>query len=144
MAALDEEKRAWQNNDQQAAVHSTVTSEPVAEEPLERVATEKELNQETQLDPERGLQRPELDRSRSTWTESSAVTETKSVPQSIKRRKWYTTANPLRWGKIEPVPKERQVSREYGAGFFSKLTFQWMAPIMNVSREYKNRLAYMC
>jgi len=144
MASLDVEKQAWQNNDQQAAVHSTVTSEPIAEEPLERVATEKELNGETQVDPEKGLRRPENARTTSTWTQSSALTETRSVPQSIKRRTWYKTANPLKWGTIPPVPKERQVSREYKAGFFSLLTFQWMAPIMNVSGAHGSCLYRVC
>ncbi|KAF4160818.1 hypothetical protein CNMCM6936_003773 [Aspergillus lentulus] len=31
-----------------------------------------------------------------------------------------------RWGKVQPIPSEREVSKEYGAGFWSKLTFSWM------------------
>ena len=47
--------------------------------------------------------------------------------------------NPLRWGGIPKVPDERLVSREYQAGFFSKLTFQWMTPLMSVSRPSEAR-----
>ncbi|KAK5993353.1 ABC-type transporter cicA [Cladobotryum mycophilum] len=51
---------------------------------------------------------------------------------------WYKTANPLLWGGIPPVPEERTVSKEYTAGFFSKLTFQWMTPLMTTG--YKRQL----
>lgn len=46
---------------------------------------------------------------------------------------WLDRANPLKRSNKPPVPTERDVSREYGAGFFSLLTFQWMAPLMSVS-----------
>lgn len=46
---------------------------------------------------------------------------------------WYKKMNPMRWGGIPDIPKERIVSREYQAGFFSKLTFYWMNPLMTVS-----------
>ena len=48
------------------------------------------------------------------------------------RKPWYKKLNPLKWGKAIPVPAERTVSKEYGASFFSVLTFQWMAPLMKV------------
>ena len=50
------------------------------------------------------------------------------------RKPWYRRLNPLRLQKIPPTPKERTPSREYGANIFSVITFQWMAPLMNVSR----------
>jgi hypothetical protein len=37
-----------------------------------------------------------------------------------------------RWGKVQPIPSERQVSKEYGAGFWSKLAFSWMNEHMSV------------
>jgi ATP-binding cassette subfamily C (CFTR/MRP) protein 1 len=49
-----------------------------------------------------------------------------------KGKKWYKRLNPLKRSKKPPVPKERTVSREYGASFFSLLTFHWMAPLMTV------------
>ncbi|QKX53596.1 uncharacterized protein TRUGW13939_00675 [Talaromyces rugulosus] len=45
--------------------------------------------------------------------------------------KWYRRLNPIRLQKIPPVPSERGVSPEYGANFFSLLSFQWMAPLMH-------------
>lgn len=46
------------------------------------------------------------------------------------KRPWRDRINPLRQGKPPPIPKERVESREYNAGFFSLLTFQWMNPLM--------------
>lgn len=72
----------------------------------------------------------------SSSTRSAASTdETKAAdfdvqPQS--KRKWYRNLNPLRLQKIPPVPSERTVSREYGASFFSVVSFQWMSPLMKV------------
>ncbi|KPI46100.1 Oligomycin resistance ATP-dependent permease YOR1 [Cyphellophora attinorum] len=54
------------------------------------------------------------------------------------KRPWHRRLNPLRRGKVPPIPKERQVSREYNAGFFSLLTFQWIHPLMTVG--YKRTL----
>ncbi|OGM41096.1 putative ABC multidrug transporter [Aspergillus bombycis] len=52
----------------------------------------------------------------------------------------------LQWRKLEPLrsrntppaPQERQVSREYAAGFASLITFQWVAPIVKLG--YKREL----
>ena len=60
---------------------------------------------------------------------------TKDLPPEAKT--WYKTPNPLRWGRVPPVPDTRAVSREYKAGILSKITFQWMAPLMRVSRAGK-------
>ncbi|KAF6841727.1 ABC transporter family protein [Colletotrichum plurivorum] len=80
--------------------------------------------------------RPELKTTKSHATDTSvATTTTRRQPES---KPWYKTPNPLRWGGVPPVPEERIVSREYKAGFFSQLTFQWMAPLM--SAGYKRQL----
>ncbi|KAI0120047.1 P-loop containing nucleoside triphosphate hydrolase protein [Nemania sp. FL0031] len=84
--------------------------------------------------------REELKRTQSYATDASTITRTTtraSVPVTPKKP-WYKTPNPLLWGSIPPVPKEKQESREATASFFSKLTFQWMAPLMNVG--YKRPL----
>ncbi|KAI1438241.1 ABC transporter family protein [Xylaria sp. CBS 124048] len=89
--------------------------------------------------------REELRRTQSHNTDASSITRTTtrttshSVPVETKRV-WYKTPNPLMWGTIPPVPKERLVSREASAGFFSRLTFQWMAPFMNAG--YKRPLEH--
>ncbi|POR34346.1 ABC transporter family protein [Tolypocladium paradoxum] len=74
---------------------------------------------------------------RSCATDASAATAATTAPEP-KPRKWYSRANPLRWGGIPRVPDERIVSREYGAGFLSKLMFQWMTPLMTTG--YKRPL----
>lgn len=48
------------------------------------------------------------------------------------KRRWTERLNPLKRKRKPPVPREREVSHEYQAGFFSKLTFHWMAPLMKV------------
>ncbi|RYP56800.1 hypothetical protein DL771_011575 [Monosporascus sp. 5C6A] len=100
---------------------------------------EDEIRRQGESDEKRA-EREELKRSQSYATDTSAVTRTttrQSAP-SPPKKPWYKTPNPLRWGSIPPVPAERQVSREYGASFFSRLTFHWMAPLMNVG--YKRPL----
>ncbi|KAJ8122554.1 hypothetical protein ONZ43_g1280 [Nemania bipapillata] len=86
--------------------------------------------------------REELKRTQSYATDTSTITRTTtrtSMPVAPKKP-WYKTPNPLLWGPIPPVPKEKQESREATAGFFSRLTFQWMAPLMNVG--YKRPLEH--
>lgn len=61
--------------------------------------------------------------------------ETKSQSTQDQHDSWLDRANPLKKSNKPPVPTQRDVSREHGAGFFSLLTFQWMAPLMSVSRR---------
>jgi hypothetical protein len=95
---------------------------------------EKEIRRGEESLDERA-NRDELKHTQSYATDTSTITRTTtraSVP-AASRKPWYKTPNPLLWGSVPPVPKERQESREASAGFFSRLTFQWMAPLMNVS-----------
>lgn len=48
----------------------------------------------------------------------------------VQSQKWSWSR--LRRGRAHPIPSERQVSKEYGAGFWSKLTFSWMNEHMSV------------
>jgi len=78
--------------------------------------------------------RPGLDHTKSYATDASALTRTDSnVDAPPKNKPWYKKVNPLKWGKIPPVPAARGVSREYNASFLSLVYFQWMAPLMSVS-----------
>jgi ATP-binding cassette, subfamily C (CFTR/MRP), member 1 len=137
MAQPDEEK-AWiasyekGNSDREA-------QEPVELEPLTTIETFKEhgLRPEESGDLTNGLETLRsksrsdiLSRSQSRATEAGEYSDKED--EDVKK-KWYRRLNPLRWGPMPPVPKERQVSRETNAGFWSKLTFQWMAPLMRVS-----------
>lgn len=141
--------------DDLAAAYDPNISEPVAEEPLERVGTEKELNAEKQVDKDYVHQttyepvkdhanksaqtesRPGFSRSATNATTATSASgfsvasrETPNAADTMKpKHKWYNRLL-LKSGKLPPVPKERTVSPEYGASFFSQYTFQWMQPIM--------------
>lgn len=87
----------------------------------------------------------EVRRTRSYATDASATTQATSHRPGAdeegaggKKKPWHKRLNPLRWGPVPPVPEQREVSREYGAGFFSKLFFQWQQPIMVTG--YKRQL----
>lgn len=86
---------------------------------------------DTTQDGEKAV-RPTLAQTRSHATTVSIATSTGSVTKQ--KRPWYKNLNPLRLGAIPPIPKEPIVSREAKAGFWSKLTFTWMGPLMTVSR----------
>ncbi|KAK4151811.1 ATP-binding cassette transporter YOR1 [Chaetomidium leptoderma] len=84
-------------------------------------------------------QTDDLNRLRSTATATS-VASTSATARVPEQKPWYKQPNPLRWGKIPPVPKEKDVCPEHKAGFFSSLVFQWIAPMM--SRGYKRPLEF--
>jgi ATP-binding cassette, subfamily C (CFTR/MRP), member 1 len=126
------DEKEWRLNDQEVAAESTRDSEPVATKPLEAVGTEKELEKELEVGPEK-LTRKYLSRFESGVTDSSDdVVDAKS--EASGKKKWYRRLNLLKRSKKPEIPGTRQVSREYHAGFLSLLTFQWMAPLMSVSK----------
>ncbi|OBT70508.1 hypothetical protein VE03_00185 [Pseudogymnoascus sp. 23342-1-I1] len=71
-------------------------------------------------------------------TSASGASAATTVPTIATKKPWYKTPNPMKWGAIPPIPTEREVSREATAGWFSLLTFQWMAPVMTAG--YKRPL----
>ena len=139
----------------QETVHASADPEPAAGvesqteeytiEPLEYFRSVSDLSINTEQDPEKHVYsdekqihsdekqvRPEARRALTTSTSISTTTaETKDKTNS-RTRSWSDHLNPLKRRKLPPVPKERIVSREYGASFLSLLTFQWMAPLMSV------------
>ncbi|KAK4148084.1 ATP-binding cassette transporter YOR1 [Dichotomopilus funicola] len=101
---------------------------------LQRVETAEEA-------ADNGTRQAELDRLRTVATATSVASATPVTTNQLPEQKpWYKQPNPLRWGKIPPVPKEQEVCPEYNAGFFSSLIFQWIAPLM--SRGYKRPLEF--
>lgn len=125
-SSADNEK--FKAPDPLAEVNATNDSEPESpDSPI--VDPEDEIRRKEEL-PEKRVEREEIRRTQSTATDSSALTRTTTGPTAIPKSKpWY---DPLKWGKIPPIPEERGESTEYKAGFWSRLTFQWMAPLMNV------------
>jgi ATP-binding cassette, subfamily C (CFTR/MRP), member 1 len=85
--------------------------------------------------------RQQVHRTRSYATDASGTTQATShhpADENQAKKPWYRKANPLRWGKVPPVPEEREVSREYKAGFFSQLFFTWQGGLMQTG--YKRPL----
>jgi hypothetical protein len=110
-------------------------NEPVEEErdTAEEAAAPQDVEGDGSSDRER-QEKPAMDRTKSHATDASVTTTTTRQPDDTPKP-WYKRYNPLRWGKIKPVPAERTPSPEYKAGFFSMLIFEWMAPLMQVRRD---------
>jgi len=139
------EERIWTSGTTSAPTDdNAIRSQPVAEEPFERVSDAKHSNIENVVDKdgakakamEEGHSgRSELERSTSSWTSSSAESNGSDSQKSIVQEKqtWSEKLNPLKRKHKPPIPRERGVCPEYNANFWSLLTFQWMAPLMHVS-----------
>ncbi|EQB43782.1 ABC transporter [Colletotrichum gloeosporioides Cg-14] len=134
MADKEEKTNTTAPDPQAAAVEPITPKEPEDAAYVIDIDGTDEKNESSDVDEKTA--RPELKATKSHATDTSVATTTANrQPES---KPWYKTPNPLRWGGVPPVPEERIVSREYKAGFFSKLTFQWMAPLM--STGYKRQL----
>lgn len=104
-------------------------TEPVIAEPLGYVGSE---SGHPSFDPEK-QPLPKATRTvTQTTTTSSLTIEPQGSHVQENNKPWCRRLNALKSRREIPVPKKRTVSREYGASFFSMLTFQWMAPLMKV------------
>lgn len=101
-------------------------TDPVTAASLDYVGSESDIDREKQISPKATRTVTQ------TTTASSLTVESQSSRVQENNKPWYRRLDPLKSWRKPPVPKERTVSREYGAGFFSMLTFQWMAPLMKV------------
>ncbi|USP75306.1 hypothetical protein yc1106_02580 [Curvularia clavata] len=114
--------------DPQAAAENPTEYEPIRTEPSEKVPQDKG-------DGSRGtLSR--LQSSTSAYSEASDA-ESNTTKSTQQKKPFYKRLNILK-NNPPPVPKARTVSPEYTAGFLSRLTWQWMQPIMAVG--YKRPL----
>ena len=130
--ALPDPEKDWRPSDPAAAANVDVTDEPVAETPLEDRDIEKARVTTAPADPEKAELRKVVSHAVSTATYSTTPPDSTPTPQ---KRSWSRTLNPLKSKHVPPVPTERGISREYTAGFFSRLTFQWMAPMMRTGYQ---------
>jgi ATP-binding cassette subfamily C (CFTR/MRP) protein 1 len=130
-SSLDEKEKEKEFGlvDPQAAQQDPTEYEPIRTEPKE-----KYLETGDKTTPRCGLAR--LQSSTSAYSEASDVESdaTKSIRQ---KKPFYKRLNVLKRNP-PPVPKVREVSPEYTASFFSKLSWQWMQPLMRVG--YKRPL----
>jgi ATP-binding cassette subfamily C (CFTR/MRP) protein 1 len=122
--------------DPQAAVQDPTEAEPRDNPRYEPIKTEKG-NKDLEANTDSHSKRGDLSRTQSGTSAFTDISDDSDAKSSLTRRKWYKT-NPLKWGPRPPIPKTRQVSPEYTAGIFSRLTWQWMQPLMNVG--YKRPL----
>ena len=164
MADPASEKSNHHVNDPAAVVSTTNHDEPldsdldVSDSERDFVRTGKKADDaDLQDDIEAGSGsrkgKQSLARAKSYATTTSATSRIEEE-QVVVKKAWYKKTNPLKWGAPPPVPETSGVSREYTAGFVSKLYFQWMAPIMSVSgressvhsisihRECANKMMY--
>ncbi|KAM6522395.1 ATP-binding cassette transporter yor1 [Fusarium falciforme] len=128
---LDKELKA---PDAEAAAVQPTKLDPTGDSDEDRIGKneEKDLDEEKRIDDSskdesRG---PELREVRTAASAATTATRATTQPGPPEKKPWHKNLNPLRWGSLPPVPPERMASREYQAGFFSMLTFQWMAPLM--------------
>lgn len=136
-SSLDEKEREIAMTDPQTAAQNPKQYEPIATEPMRGIGGENEKDLEANISRQNtrrrgtGLSRLESTTSGiSSYVES--VSDAKSSTIRSRKKKWYRNVNPLRWGEKPPVPEKRSVCPEYGASWFSLVTFQWMAPLMSV------------
>ena len=128
MAESGHQEKEYASTDPVGAAHDTHTSEPVATEPLEVVVSDSDS---TSLES-KNKDHPIASRTLTTTTTTSTQAP---EPESSAKKPWYKSLNPLKNRTKPPIPKERIVSREYGASFLSLLTFQWMAPLMRTGYQ---------
>ena len=141
--AKDGHEEEYASTDPVGAVNQTYTAEPVATESLRYVTSDSESstsgNENKEYHGKKGQEEgvePTTTRTLTTTTTINSTLTVESATAGPKQRgAWYKRLNPLKRSTKPPVPKERRVSREYGASFLSLLTFQWMAPIMSVGYQ---------
>ncbi|KAL8672957.1 MAG: hypothetical protein Q9168_002590 [Polycauliona sp. 1 TL-2023] len=128
MADTRGQEKEYASTDPVGGVNSTNTSEPVATEPLQIVVSDSDSSSNA---PEK-KERPLADRTLTTTTTRSSITVGPPDEDGpLPGQPWYRSLNPLKTRVPPPVPKERTVSREHTAGLLSRLTWQWMAPLMH-------------
>ena len=132
MAETGKQEKEYASIDPVGAAHATNTSEPVATEPLQYVGSDSDLSSSGQEKKQPHL---DADRILTTTTTTSSFTVDSGIAEPQKKKPWYKRLNPLKRSIKPPVPKERKISREYGASFLSLLTFQWMAPLMSTGYQ---------
>ena len=136
MAEAGRQEQEYGFGDPVAAAHETNTSEPVATPPVQYVSSDSDVSSSDEKEEDRGVSRTLTTATAATATTTTSSLTVESQTQDPSPGKaWYKRLNPLKRSRRPQVPKERTVSREHGAGFFSLLTFQWMAPLMSTGYQ---------
>ena len=152
MSAPDPEKR-WDSNSDTSTRNDAEHAELTTDDPLAGVAAQRDLEDgkygnaeaveetESQDDIEKEKTgRLEMRRMQSDWTQNTetsyATTERTQTQETLPRKRTLgQKLNPFKSKHLPPVPEERLSSREHSAHFFSRLTFQWISPLMSVGYQ---------
>ncbi|KAF4980857.1 hypothetical protein FZEAL_3231 [Fusarium zealandicum] len=135
----DKETRA--GDAQAAALQPTDLDRPTNSDEEHTEKTERHLEEEGQVDDSTTDEESnvaELEEIKTGTSVATTASHATTRPGPPEKKPWHKKLNPLRWGETPPVPDARLPSREYQAGFFSMLTFQWMDPLMRTG--YKRPL----
>lgn len=135
MAEPDQREKDYISTDPVGAANATNTTEPVATEPLRYVNSDSDLSSSDHDRKDEKETQAEATRTLTATTTTSTLTVESAAGAPAEKKPWYKRLNPLKRSRKPPVPKERTISREYGASFLSLLTFQWMAPIMTTGYQ---------
>jgi ATP-binding cassette subfamily C (CFTR/MRP) protein 1 len=83
--------------------------------------------------------RHQIQRTDSQWTTATGTSVASSIPRqaqpAVREQTWSDKINPLKSKYPPPIPEERTPSPEYKAGFFSKMYFQWVNPVMTTGYQ---------
>ena len=131
MAENGHQEKEYGPTSPEGAVAATNTSEPVATEPLQSVVSD-DYSSSSSLKEKR---LPFAKRTLTTTTTKSSVTVESRDEGQPSKKPWYRSLDPLKKRIPPPIPKERIVSKEHGAGLLSRLTFNWMADLMHVGYQ---------
>ena len=151
MSAPDDEKR-WASDSDASTPKDEGRTELTTDEPLARAISQREEEDlrnadvepaeetDSQDDFDKEKSRLQMRRTQSNWTtatETSIATTEPPQAQEIvaRKRTWGQKLNPLKRKYPPPVPEVRTPSREQSANFFSRLTFQWISPLMSVGYQ---------
>jgi len=134
MADPGDEKNGKQKGLMGAAPKNAGHNESKTEEPSETESSSPDEPDDGEPNSEKQptKTRPAAVRSQTGTTEAS--TSSRPTPTETKLP-LSKRLNPLKRNP-PPIPEERVVSREYHANFLSKLTFQWISPIMAVGFSF--------
>lgn len=150
MSTNDPEKGLQVNQDDEKPLHGSAAEPSEASKSSEPAESENSSDQAglktagEAVDTYALAQTSNISRLDSRYTEASEdAGETVNIHNVAGKQRWTERLNPLKRKRKPPIPSVREVSREYKAGFFSKLTFHWMAPLMKVHPiPYLTKLFY--
>lgn len=134
MAETGRHEKEYASTDPVGAAHATNDAEPVATASVPSADSDSDLSSSDHSKQKEQEGQEHASRTLTTTTTTSSMTVESQIG-SPEKKSWYRRLNPFKRSTKPPVPKERRISPEYGASFFSLLTFQWMAPLMSMGYQ---------